>query len=221
MCGATTEGVTQDGTEFTFTPGPRLSGGTYDLDIGTAGSATMLVLSVLPLACFADRPTRARIEGGVFQDFAPSPHHSQYVLAPLLRRMGASMSLAVSRPGYVPRGAGVIDLSLGADRAGAFRRSSEAIGTFVAKTLLQDLRSGATVDRHLADQLVLFAALARGASHYVVPRETEHLITNLWVIGQFGAGGTVEQRKVTIKGLGLSRNQTTEEAHMGQPAKGT
>jgi hypothetical protein len=49
----------------------------------------------------------------------------------------------------------------GADRAGSYGRTSEAIGQFVARTFLTDLRSGATVDRHLADQLVLFAAGAR------------------------------------------------------------
>jgi RNA 3'-terminal phosphate cyclase (ATP) len=104
----------------------------------------------------------------------------------------------------------------GADRAGVLGRSSEAIGTFVAKTFLQDVASGATVDRHLADQLVLFAALAQGTSHYAVPRETEHLATNLWLIGQFGARGRVERRQVVIEGLGVTRVQAQEGAGLRQ-----
>jgi RNA 3'-terminal phosphate cyclase (ATP) len=100
----------------------------------------------------------------------------------------------------------------GADRAGAYGRSSEAIGTFVAKTLLQDLQSGATVDRHVADQLVLFAALSRGTSRYIVPRETEHLTTNLWLIGQFGARGVVERGHVVVDGLGVARGRAVEHA---------
>jgi hypothetical protein len=71
------DGVSIDSTEFTFVPGPWVSGGTYEWDIGTAGSTTMLAFSVLPLACFADSPVRARIEGGVFQDYAPSPYHGR------------------------------------------------------------------------------------------------------------------------------------------------
>ena len=302
VCGGETEGVSVDSTEFTFVPGPRLTGGTYDWDITTAGSTTMLALSVLPLACFADQPVRARIEGGVFQDYAPSPYHLQHVLAALLRRMGVTVCLEVSRPGYVPKGAGVLQLMVtpvsrglaalaltqpgemrevrgiavashlaernvsdrmasacqqhltaaglscaidriddttaqhaganlaiwtesatggvfGADRAGAFGRSSEAIGTFVAHTFLQDVRSGATVDRHVADQLVLFAAVAHGTSRYVVPRETEHLTTNLWLIGQFGAHGVVERRQVVIDGLGLTRSPRTEGASVRQPTR--
>lgn len=107
---------------------------------------------------------------------------------------------------------------LGADRAGGLARSSEAIGQFVAKSFLQDLWSGATVDRHVADQLVLFAALAHGTSRYIVPRETEHLATNLWLIGQFGVHGVVERRQVVIEGLGLGRAQTTEGVSVRQPA---
>ena len=63
----------------------------------------MLALGILPVACFADAPVTARITGGVFQDFAPSPHHMQHVLVPLLARIGAAVELRVIRPGYVPR----------------------------------------------------------------------------------------------------------------------
>jgi RNA 3'-terminal phosphate cyclase (ATP) len=249
----------------------------------------MLALSILPLTCFADRPVTARITGGVFQDFAPSPFHLQHVLAPLLRRMGVQVDLEVLRAGYVPLGAGVIELRvvpvrqslsalslteqghyhevrgiafashlqerhvsermvrscerqltagglscqleevydtaaahagaslaawtesstgsiIGADRAGALRRSSEAIGRFVAATLLEDIASGATVDRHVADQLVLFAVLARGTSRFLVPRHTEHLLSNLWLTEQFGSRVECQGQHVTIEGLGLSQN---------------
>ena len=93
----------------------------------------------------------------------------------------------------------------GADRAGALRRSSEAIGRFVAATLLEDLSTGATVDRHIADQLVLFAVLANGTSRYLAPRQTEHLDSNLWLVAQFGARGGCHGREVTIEGLGFRR----------------
>lgn len=286
MCGATTEGVRVGCHEFTFIPGGRIRGGAFAWDIGTAGSTTMLALSILPLACFADAPVRALITGGVFQDFAPSPHHMQQVMAPSLQRMGLSMDLRVVKAGYVPKGAGVIELSvrpakralqalslteqgsfrkvsgiafsshleerqvsermarvceqrianagfyskiervhdtsahhpgasltvwaesstgcvLGADRAGALRRSSEAIGRFVAETLLADIATGATVDEHVADQLVLFAALASGTSRYLVPRQTEHLESNLWLAEQFGAEVRLDGRQVAIQGVAL------------------
>jgi RNA 3'-terminal phosphate cyclase (ATP) len=90
---------------------------------------------------------------------------------------------------------------LGADRAGAPRRSSEAIGRFVAQRLLADLASGASCDRHTADQLVLFAALAAGESAYRVPRTTEHLTTNLWLAERFGAKAELDGARVVVQGL--------------------
>lgn len=75
----------------------------------------------------------------------------------------------------------------------------------MARTFLEDLRSGGTVDRHLADQLVLFCALARGESTYIVPRRTGHLESNLWLVEQFGVRTSVEGQRVVIDGVGLSR----------------
>jgi RNA 3'-terminal phosphate cyclase (ATP) len=286
LCGAQVEGAAVGSRELVFRPGRAVNGGSRAWDIGTAGSATMLALGVLPLACLADAPLTARISGGVFQDFAPSPFHLGHVLAPLLERMGARVRVEVVRPGYVPEGAGLLELCvspaaggllalaldepgtlgavhgialsshlherrvsermaaacerrladqgvaaaierredesasragaglaiwaetstgcrLGADRAGALRRSAEAIGRQVAGALLADRASGASVDRHLADQLVLFAALAHGTTRYRVPAETEHLRTNLWLAERFGVPVRRRGAQVEIDGLGL------------------
>lgn len=94
---------------------------------------------------------------------------------------------------------------LGADRAGALRRSSESIGRFVAETFLADLATGATVDRHLSDQLVIFAALADGASSYLVPRPSEHLESNLWLAQLFGTKVRYRGQRADIVGMGLFR----------------
>jgi RNA 3'-terminal phosphate cyclase (ATP) len=91
------------------------------------------------------------------------------------------------------------------DRIGAPRRSAEGIGRFVAAALLADLRAGATVDRHLTDQVVLFAALARGSSGYRVPQVTDHLESNLWLAEHCGARVQVYDRQVRIEGIGLQR----------------
>lgn len=290
-----TEGLSVGCREFTFIPGGRIRGGDYEWNIGTAGSTTMLALSVLPMAGFAESPVTIRITGGVFQDFAPSPPHMQHVLARLLDPMGLSMRLEVIKAGYVPKGDGVVELSVtpvgeglralslteqgrvskvsgiafssrlegrrvshrmaqvcesrlaarglaseiervydttgqhpganlaiwaesstgcvfGADRAGALKRSSEAIGEYVAGTLLADLATGATVDRYAADQLVLFAALAEGTSRYLVPRRTEHLESNLWLVERFGARVGVEGRRVTVEGIGYHRRADTHRS---------
>jgi hypothetical protein len=56
-------------------PGDREPAGPYAWDIGTAGSATMLALAILPVLALCGRGGEAEIRGGLFQDFAPSAFH--------------------------------------------------------------------------------------------------------------------------------------------------
>jgi RNA 3'-terminal phosphate cyclase (ATP) len=288
ICQGSLEGGKVGSAEIWFRPGAKIKGGHYEWDIGTAGSTTLLLMTLLPAACFATGAISFKISGGLFQDFAPSAYHIQYVLFPVLKSIGITAELKVIRPGYVPRGGGIIEVSvepvwgklkpmrltnqgrvtklrgialsshleerkvsermagkcdevlkprgyqanieivhdssalqrgaalavyaetssgciIGADRAGVPNRTSEAIGEFVASSLIEDLSTGATVDRYLADQLILYAALADGVSEYRIPRLTGHVETNLWLVETIlGAKTEVGDNIVKIQGVGYS-----------------
>ncbi len=93
---------------------------------------------------------------------------------------------------------------LGADWAAAPRRPSEKIGRRVAQQLLEDLRSAATLDRHAADQVIPFAALAEGESRFRIPRLTEHIESNSWLVKEFlGAEVCVRGNLLTVAGVGF------------------
>ncbi len=95
---------------------------------------------------------------------------------------------------------------IGSDMAGALRRSAETIGKQVAGNLLDDLETGATVDRYLADQLIPFCALADGTSEYTVPQVTEHIESRLWLVEEMlGAKTEIKDNRVIIKGVGHQR----------------
>ncbi len=286
---AKTEGASVGSREISFFPAKKPVGGEFFWDIGTAGSTTMLALTVLPVAAFAQKPCVFRIRGGLFQDFAPSAFHTQEVLLPALRQMGIRAELRILRPGYVPKGGGEIELRvepvegplsplrrealekplrfwgislashlrerkvaermaarcqeelakhgiraefrilndetsvqpgaalalfaedhkgarLGADQAGAPGRPAEKIAEFVVRSLLEDLDSGASVDQHLADQLILYAALAEGESIYLIPAFTDHVEANLWLVETLlGARWEVQGKTLWIKGVGYAR----------------
>ena len=72
----------------------------------------MMAQTLLPLACFAEKPSKFRLEGGLFQDFAPSAYHMKSVLLPFLKQMGIQAELEIVRPGYVPRGGGIIEIKV-------------------------------------------------------------------------------------------------------------
>ncbi len=62
-----------------------------------------------------------------------------------------------------------------------------------------------TIDRYLADQLIFYAALADGVSEYRIPRLTEHVETNLWLVETIlGARTEVNENLVKIQGVAFS-----------------
>jgi len=295
-CGRLSDGRIEGGEvgsqEIIYRPGPRLRSGEFRVDIGTAGSATLAACTLIPPSLYAPGPCRFSIVGGLFQDFAPSFFHMDRVLLPLLRSMGASVTLRMVRPGYYPQGQGELILHvnpaskplkpvdlvqqgsvecirgvalashlreqkvarrmadsarhlitrraaaveidiqedtdavqrgaalimyaatdkgciLGSDRAGKLGRRAESIADFVVEALFQDLDTGATVDRHAADQLILFAALAEGTSRYRVPVVTDHVKSNLWLVGKIlGASSHFEGTILHIQGIGHVGNDS-------------
>lgn len=98
---------------------------------------------------------------------------------------------------------GEAGVRLGADRAGALGRRSEDIGRYVAKQLLEDCQTGATVDRFAADQIIPFAALAKGTSRFLIPQMTDHVQTSAWLVHVFfGAETKMDDHHLGISGIG-------------------
>ena len=77
-------------------------------------------------------------------------------------------------------------------------KPSEAVANEAVAALREHHASKATVELHLADQLLLPLAIATGPSAFTLARPTAHLATNAWTIEQFGlAKITVEQGLLT------------------------
>lgn len=76
---------------------------------------------------------------------------------------------------------------------------AEKVAEIACEELLQFHHTGAPVDVHLADQLLLPAALASEKSQYRVAEISQHLTTNAWVIEQFGiAQVTVDEEEMVV-----------------------
>lgn len=109
LCSARVEGDAAGSRELTFIPG-RVTGGTYEHDVGTAGSLTLLIQSALPLLIASPVETELRLKGGTDVRWSPPVDHYQLVLFPLLRRMGADLEMVVERRGFHPKGGGSVRL---------------------------------------------------------------------------------------------------------------
>jgi RNA 3'-terminal phosphate cyclase (ATP) len=68
---------------------------------------------------------------------------------------------------------------------GALGKKAEEVGEEAAREFLSYASSGACIDPHLADQLILYLATAKGESVFTTSLITDHLLTNLRITEMF------------------------------------
>jgi len=112
ICDAETRGLSLGSKEVEFHPRPP-RGGSYDIDIGTAGSIGLLLQCVAPVAAFADSPIRLRVVGGTAVRWSPPVLMLDRVVWDALRQMGFEGELTVHREGFYPKGGGVVETTIG------------------------------------------------------------------------------------------------------------
>ena len=266
-------------SELVFAPTHPPQGGSYRFDVaeiaghGSAGSAILILQTVLVPLALAKGDSTVVVLGGTHQDWAPAYDDLANAYLPALRRMGLSADAELKRWGWYPAGGGEVICKIGggpardwpraswprpiealergplvritgravaanlpghiaqrmADRAraglsdlgvpvqieplrvravcpgagiflladyetlaasfsahGRQGKPSEAVADEAVAALREHHASGAAVELHLADQLLLPLAIAAGPSAFTMARPTAHLATNAWTIEQFG-----------------------------------
>src|SRR5512136_2571133 len=94
-----------------FKPGP-VTPGNYRFAVGTAGSATLVLQTVLPPLLVASGPSTLTLEGGTHNPFAPPFDFLARCFAPVVERMGPRIELKLHRPGFFPAGGGQFEAQI-------------------------------------------------------------------------------------------------------------
>ena len=105
--GATVEGAELGSRELRFVPA-RVRSGRYRFDIGTAGSTTLVLQTVLPALITVGGQSSLELIGGTHNPSAPPFEFLELAFVPLLQRMGAGVKLELVRPGFYPAGGGIL-----------------------------------------------------------------------------------------------------------------
>jgi RNA 3'-terminal phosphate cyclase (ATP) len=105
MTCARISGLKPGSTEITFSPGD-ISGGQFNIDIGTAGSITLLLQCLVPVASAGKETVSLDITGGTDVAWSPPVDYLTHVLLPVLAAMGLKCGIELHRRGYYPRGGG-------------------------------------------------------------------------------------------------------------------
>jgi len=273
LCDAKVYGDFLGSEKIKFSPG-KINAKNLEIDIGTAGSITLLLQSLLLPCIFAGKKVKIEITGGSDVKWSMPVDYVKEVFLPQLRRF-ADINLIVGKRGYYPKGGGKISLIvkpyaeekekkiklieqnnlvqikgishasadlekanvaerqskaaslilaklgcpvnirveysrtpsigsgitlwavfskqdeidfnnpviLGADSLGERGKRAEEVGIEAAKKLLEEIKTGAAVDRNLADNLVPFLGLVGGSIR--TSEITNHTKTNIYVVKKF------------------------------------
>ena len=282
---AEVKGAAIGSTEVTFVPGgPRPGKYSFDVsrDGGSAGSAMLILQTLLPALAKCGARSRLRIAGGTHVTWSPPFHFIDRSFLYSLSKMGLRTTLDINRWGFYPKGGGEIEAEIfpaklapveltdrgkllglkiisavanlpdhiarrqaeaalsvirahgldaeiellradsigqgtfiyidaefenirtGFSALGERGKRAEIVGMEAGKSFIDYIDSKGCVEKHLADQLLLYMALTGGRCALNVQEITSHLITNAWVIRQFLPGVVInisgqEKRAGTVE----------------------
>ena len=103
------DGLAVGSSEMTFTPG-SVTAGDYHFKVGTAGSTSLVLQTILMPLILADAPSRLTIEGGTHNMMAPPFDFIERCFLPVINRMGPRVEARLIRHGFYPRGGGRIEI---------------------------------------------------------------------------------------------------------------
>ncbi|MGA2616366.1 MAG: RNA 3'-terminal phosphate cyclase [Thermoguttaceae bacterium] len=103
--GADADGAALGSPRLVFRPGPIRSGN-YSFRVGTAGSATLVLQTVLPALLLAEGESNLVLEGGTHNPMAPPVDFLEKAYLPLVNRLGPHVDVQLVRPGFYPAGGG-------------------------------------------------------------------------------------------------------------------
>lgn len=242
--------------------------GEFFFDIGTAGSTSLVLQTIVPSLIFSSEKTSVILKGGTHVPFSPSFDYIAEVFAPVLGKMGIRIELKIESYGFYPKGGGKIRVDIfpakdikplrvtergaivmikgysgtgnlplsiaerqksaaikkiqteikdlmqpvdieilnvsspgqgtfiylhtetekaiaGFTSLGERGKKAEAVGEEAAGEFSEYYFTDVAFDRHLPDQIVLYLSMSKEESIFTTSCITQHLMTNLWVIGLF------------------------------------
>jgi RNA 3'-terminal phosphate cyclase (ATP) len=105
ICGAGMLGASLGSSRLQFAPGP-VQPGSYRFDIGTAGSASLVLQTVLLPLMLAEGHSELALGGGTHNPLAPPYEFFVHAYLPLLAQMGLHATVELVRRGFYPAGGG-------------------------------------------------------------------------------------------------------------------
>jgi RNA 3'-terminal phosphate cyclase (ATP) len=111
ICGGQCTGAAIGSQVLDFQPGP-IRGGNFSFDIGSAGSATLVIQTILPALFLADKPSTVAVTGGTHNPWAPPFDFLAETFLPAIKTAGFDADCKLEKHGFFPAGGGKITLNV-------------------------------------------------------------------------------------------------------------
>jgi len=111
ICNGQAQGATKGSKVLDFQPEPVQSGD-FHFDIGSAGSASLVIQTLLPALFLADKPSTVTVTGGTHNPMAPPFDFLNETFLPAIETAGFDGICTLIRHGFFPAGGGKITLDI-------------------------------------------------------------------------------------------------------------
>ncbi|AMN67028.1 RNA 3'-terminal phosphate cyclase [Psychrobacter sp. P11G5] len=112
---ATVSGAYLGSTAFSFSP-HAIKSGDYSFDIGSAGSTSLVLQTLLPALLFANTDVSSKstvtFKGGTHNPMAPTTDFLQQAFIPALAKLDMQVDIELQQAGFAPIGGGVIQATI-------------------------------------------------------------------------------------------------------------
>ena len=196
---ADVDGAAVGAQEIVFRP-KRLRPGNYRFAVGTAGSAGLVLQTILLPLVIARARSSLTLEGGTHNPAAPPFEFLAEAFLPLLRRMGADVDARLERAGFYPAGGGrmTVDVtdrgSLASlhlvQRGRTLRRRARALVSRLSRQIadreLAVIRSRLGWDGDELEVVMLSEGMAGPGNVVLLSLESEHVVEVFTGFGEIG-----------------------------------
>jgi RNA 3'-phosphate cyclase len=114
LCDAETKGLSLGSQEVEFHP-KKIKGGKFSVDVGTAGSITLVLQTVFPICLFAENDSHLEITGGTDVSWSPSIQYFKHIFLNSMETMGMKREdadLKIINYGFYPKGGGKVAIKI-------------------------------------------------------------------------------------------------------------
>jgi RNA 3'-terminal phosphate cyclase (ATP) len=105
ICQAEVDGGELGSPSLQFRPG-HVRPGNYQFSVGSAGSANLVIQTIVPALMQARGPSEVTVEGGTHNPFSPPFDFLAKTFFPLINRLGPTITLKLEKYGFYPAGGG-------------------------------------------------------------------------------------------------------------------